>query len=161
VGNRRKTAANARWLMVPPIVALLFPSPSNANAHYTKQQVVSYSKALDVAKLDPTLTSQRLDQWLQSGPAHVEKVTWETSDCDLMPPPDPKYVAPLCVKVRFTRRNAGGWILIKVGTFRDGISGAPHLESMLTGSANGLVFDSSKLSDLPRALDEASSLKPR
>ena len=152
----RKANTRAWWLMV---VLLSVPSASTANAHYTKQQVISHAKALNVAKLDSGLTSQRLDQWLQSGPAHVEKVTWKMSDCDLMPPPDPKYVAPLCVKVYFTRPNAGGWIMVRIGTFRDGIIGAPHFEGMLIGSANGMVPDSGKLSDLPRVLDEASSLK--
>ena len=58
----------AQWLMV---VLLLVPSPSSAKARYAKQLVVSYAKGLDVAKLDPTLPSRGLDQWLQSGPAHL------------------------------------------------------------------------------------------
>ncbi|MGH9727987.1 MAG: hypothetical protein ACRD4V_05280 [Candidatus Acidiferrales bacterium] len=116
----------ARWLMV---VLVLVPSSLIGKQHFTERQVISYAKALDVAKLDPTLSSQRLDKWLHSGPARVDTVTWEMSDCDLMPDfSNPNYVAPLCAKVRFRRGNCGGWALITVGTFRDDISGTPHLE---------------------------------
>jgi len=121
-----------------------------------EKEVVSYAKALDVAKLDPTLSPQRLDEWLRSGPAHVETVKWETSDCDLMFPPSP---APLCVRVRVARGDGGAWILITVGTYRDGANGAHHLEVVYAGFKNGSALDSDKLSDLPRLLDEASSLR--
>jgi len=160
VGNRGRIAKTALLLMLLSSAALLVASPATANAHYTKQQVVSYAKALDVAKLDPTLTSQRLDQWLQSGPAHLYKITWEMSDCDLKGSDDPTYVGPLCVKIRLGRDHAGGWILIRVGTFRDGIKGTPTVDLVFLGSEN--VDNnpmSNKLSDVPRLLDEASSLK--
>jgi hypothetical protein len=139
-----------QWLM---IALLLVPSSLIAQARYTEQQVVNYGKALDVAKLDPTLSSQRLDEWLRSGPAHLYKITWEMSDCDLMGSDDPKYVAPLCVKVRLARGDAGGWVLITIGTFRDGIKGTPHVDQIFLGSDNGDEPISNKLSDLPRLLD--------
>ena len=65
---------------------------------------------------------------------------------------DPKYVAPLCVKVRLARDDAGGWVLITVGTFRDGIKGMPHVDHIFLGSRNRVEPDSNKLSDLPRLL---------
>lgn len=142
---------------------LLVPSPLAAKAHFTEQQVVAYAKAIDVAKLDPTLPSQRLDKWLQSGPAHLDTVTWELSDCDLMPLHSPVYVAPLCVKVRIRRGNVGGWIIITVGNFRAGISGAPRVNYVFAGRPGVFtrtpavpVPTSEKLSDLPRLLDEAA-----
>jgi hypothetical protein len=141
------------------IVLLLFLSSSTANAHYTDKQVVSYAKTLDVAKLDPALSSQRLDEWLRSGPAHIETATWEVGGCDLKDPPNP---APLCVKIRMIRGNVGGWLIIKVGMFREGIKGVPHLEQIFIGSSKGFAPDSDrldKLSDLPRLLDEVSMLK--
>jgi hypothetical protein len=140
------------------IVLLLFPYSSTADAHYTDKQVVSYVKSLDVAKLDPSLSSQRLDEWLRSGPARIEAVTWEVGGCDVKNPPSP---APLCVKIRLTRGNAGGWLIVKVGTFREGVKGAPHLEQIFIGSPKGFAPDSDKLdklSNLPRLLDEVSAL---
>ena len=140
------------------IVLLLFSFSSRADAHYSDRQVVSYAKTVDVAKLDSSLSSQQLYEWLRSGPAHIEAVTWEVGGCDLKNPPNP---APLCVKIRLTRGNVGGWLIVKVGTFREGIKGAPHLEQIFIGSSKGFAPDSDrldKLSDLPRLLDEASSL---
>jgi hypothetical protein len=90
-------------------------------AEVTEQRIISYARALDVSKLDPSLSSQRLDQWLRFGPAHLDRVTWEMSDCDLKPDfSNPKYVAPLCAKVRFRRGSCGGWAIINVGGTKDG-----------------------------------------
>lgn len=144
----------AKWLMA---ALLLVPSSLSAKARYTETQVVRYAKALDVSKLDPELSSQRLDGWLKSSAAHSYAVTWEMSDCDLKGSTDPNYVAPLCVKIRFQRPKAGGWVIIKVGTFRDGIKGAPHIEQIFIGPSNRTA-PSEKLSDLPRLLNESSSL---
>src|SRR5580693_8890891 len=119
---------NTHWLM---IALMLVPSSLTANARYSEKQVVLYSKALDVTRLDPTLSSQRLDEWLRSGPAHLEIVTWTMSDCDLKPSGSPNYVAPLCVKVRFTRGNVGGRAVITIGTYRSGITGTPRLKDIL------------------------------
>ena len=143
-----------KWLMV---VLVLVPPSLIAKQHFTEQQIISYAKALDVSKLDPTLSSQRLDQWLRFGPAHLDTVTWEMSDCDLKP----TYVAPLCAKVRFRRGNCGGWAIITVGTFRNGISGTPRLEYIFAAVESNYARppESTKLSDLPRLLEEASSLR--
>jgi hypothetical protein len=143
---------NTRWLVV---VLLLVTSCLAAKARYSEKQVINYAKALDVTKLDPTLSSQRLDEWIRSGPAHLGMVTWEMSDCDLKGG-DPNIPAPLCVKIRFNRDGVGGWVIITVGTFRDGIKGEPRVEDILVGSQNGGEPYSNKLSDLARLLDDAS-----
>src|ERR1700739_3259709 len=81
---------------------------SQKTAKVTEQQIISYARALDVSKLDPSLSSQRLDQWLRFGPAHLNTVTWEMSNCDLRPDfSNPNYVEPLCAKVRFKRGDCG------------------------------------------------------
>jgi hypothetical protein len=147
------------------LLSLLAPLAwGQKTAKATEQRVISYAKALDVSKLDPTLSSQRLDEWLRLGPAHLDIVTWEMSDCDLKPDSaNRNYVAPLCVKVRFQRGKCMGWAIITVGTFRDGISGTPHVEQMFVtvGSNYDDPPESNKLSDLPRLLDKvSSSIKP-
>jgi len=149
----------ARW----PIIALLLAAASSsAKAPFTEQQVVTYAKAIDVAKLDPTLPSQRLDKWLQSGPSHLDTVTWEMSDCDLKTVDSWDYGAPLCVKVRFRRGNMGGWMIIRIGTFRGGMNHAPQLVYVFAGPPDVFtrtpqvpIPTSEKLSDLPRLLDQA------
>jgi len=150
----------AKWLI---LVLALFSSSLLAQQRVTEQQVISYAKAIDVAKLDPKLSSQRLDKWLQSGPAHLDRVTWEKSDCDVMPgPPSSNYVAPLCAKVRFFRGDCWGWAIITIGTFREGITGAPHLENIFAtvGRNFNSPPESKRLSDLPQLLDKASPMKP-
>ena len=142
------------------IVLLLFLCTLTAQAGYTAREVVRYAKALDVAKLDPTLSSQRLDAWLRSGPPDIDTVMCRISNCDLRPDfSDPNYIAPLCVKIRFRRAGVAGWIIIRIGTFRNGINGAPYVEDIIVVSENrgGPNSNSKKLSDFPRLLDEASS----
>lgn len=157
--NVRMSRVHASILLLLSLSAPL--AWGQKTAKVTEQRVISYAKALDVSKLDPTLSSQRLDQWLRFGPAHLDTVAWEMSDCDLKPDfSNPNYVGPLCAKVRFRRGNCGGWAIITVGTFRDGISGVPHLEYIIfamTGSNYDPPPESNKLSDLPRLMDKASS----
>ena len=145
------------------IAVLLIPSVTlTAKQRFTAQQVVRYAKALDVTKLDSTLPSQRLDEWLRLGPAHVDSVQWEMSDCDLKPDSsDPNHDAPLCAKVRFVRGTGRGWLIIRVGTFRDGIRGAPSLDYIFIDSDRVSAPDSAKLSDLPGLLEKAALLTNR
>jgi hypothetical protein len=146
----RKINLNTRWMM---IVLMSVPALLNANAYYTQKQVISYAKAIDVAKLDPSLSSQPLDEWLRSGQAHIETAIWEVGGCDLKNPPNP---APLCVQIRLKRGNAGGWLIVKVGAYREGIKGLPRLEQIFIGASEGFAPDSDrldKLSDLPLLLD--------
>jgi hypothetical protein len=133
-------------------------------AKVTEHRIISYARALDVSKLDPSLASQRLDQWLRFGPAHLDTVTWEMSDCDFKPDfSNPNYCEPVCAMIRFRRGNREGWAIITVGTFRNGISGHPHLEYIFAtvGSNYDHPPESSKLSDLPKLSEEASSSPKR
>jgi hypothetical protein len=136
---------------------VLPPGVMAGKQRVTEQQITKFAKELDVAKLDSGLSSQRLDEWLRSGPAHLDSLKWEMSDCDLKPDAsNPNYVAPLCAKVLFTRGNSRGWVIITVGTFRDGIQGVPHVDHIFVESDSGSVPDSNKLSDLPKLLEKVS-----
>jgi hypothetical protein len=123
---------------------------------YTQEQVIAYAKSIDVQTLDPSLPSQRLEDWLQSGPPHAHIWSWRVADtCDLKPD-DPNVDYPLCAKVTFSRDGENGQFLTQVGTSRSGIVGGPQLHNgvgvwegvfVLTGS-------SERLSDLPALLDQ-------
>ena len=127
-----------------------------AKQSFRADQVVKYAKAVDVMKLDSSLPSQRLDEWLRLGPAHVGSTQWEISDCDLKPDFSyPNHVAPLCTKVHFVRGNAKGWLIIRVGTFPDGILGTPKLDCIFIDSHTVSAPNSAKLSDLPELLEKA------
>jgi hypothetical protein len=133
----------------------------------SEKEVIGYSKALSVLRLDPKLPSQRLDEWLYSI-VHIKTVIWEPSpSCDLKEPELQN--SPFCVRLTFRRGRVSGWALIKVGEFGK-VSGPPHLEYFFTesfptqkwshvrqNSTKVSDIDTTKLSDLPRALDEASS----
>lgn len=138
------------------VLALLAASSSFAQLPYTQEQVIAYAKSIDVHTLDPSLPSQRLEDWLQAGPPHSHIWQWIVADtCDLKPD-DQDVDYPLCAKVKFGREGENGDFLVQVGTNRSGIGGVPKLYYgvgvyeavfVITGS-------SERLSDLPALLDQ-------
>jgi len=121
---------------------------------YNDDAVVKYAKSVDVAKIDSTLSSQRLEDWLLRGPARIDELYWNISqDCDLKDPgPDADGDLPLCVKIGFRRANTSGFGVLRVGTLKHGVSGQPaflYLDVLRPFSVGS--YD--KLSDFPRFLD--------
>jgi len=141
------------------MLLLLVASSSPAQARYTEKQVIAYAKSIDVKTLDPSLPSQRLEDWLQSDPAHVHIVYWKMEDtCDLMPGSS-KEDYPLCARIGFSRNDKGGFILVQVGTSLKGIVGRPKLYGDIgvvrTGGKDGWVLTGTaeRLSGLLALLD--------
>jgi hypothetical protein len=138
------------------MLSLAFVSYSLAQLSYTQEQVIEYARSIDVQTLDPSLPSQRLEDWLQSGPPHAHISSWTVANtCDLKPD-DPNVDYPLCAKVTFSRDGENGQFLTQVGTSRSGIVGRPQLHYgvgvwegvfVLTGSTD-------RLSHLPALLDQ-------
>jgi hypothetical protein len=139
-----------------------------------EKEEIDYTRNLDVHQLDPTLPSMRLEDWLRSGPAGIEKVNWRPSPtCDLKDP-EPlstdKNDWATCVKFLFAYRGvseSAAYVegMITVGTVRKGITGPPRFEHFGILD-NGFFyrnpswvpdFDINKLSALFRALAELSS----
>lgn len=138
------------------VLSLLAASTFPAQLPYTEKQVIAYAKSIDVHLLDPSLPSQRLEDWLQSGPPHAHVWSWRVEDtCDLKPD-DSNVDYPLCAKVTFGREGENGWFLVQVGTIRSGIIGRPQLYYGV-GVWEGLFVStggSERLSDLPALLDQ-------
>jgi len=138
------------------LLSLLVASSSSAQLPYTEKQVLAYAKSIDVHMLDPSLPSQRLEDWLQSGPPHAHIWNWRVADtCDLKPD-DPNVDYPLCAEVTFSRDGENGQFLTQVGTSRSGIVGRPQLHNGV-GVWEGvfvLTGGSERLSDLPALLDQ-------
>jgi len=137
------------------LLVVITAAPSAAQAQSSDDDaVVIYAKSIDVAKLDSTLSSQRLEDWLLHGPARIDELYWNISqDCDLKDAePDADGDLPLCVKIGFRRQNMVGFGVLRVGTIQHGVGGQPVffyldvLRPFSTGS-----YD--KLSDFPRFLD--------
>jgi len=145
----------ARFLAM---LSLLTASFSLAQLPYTQEQVIAYAKSIDVHTLDPSLPSQRLEDWLRSGAPHLQVLHWGVADtCDLKP--DEQTVDyPLCAKARLVRGGEAGEFLIQVGTIKEGISGSPQLDhgvgTMEAENPLVLTGSSEHLSDLPVLLDQ-------
>jgi len=121
---------------------------------YNDDAVVKYAKLVDVAKIDSTLSSQRLEDWLLLGPASIDELYWNISrDCDLKDPePDGDGDSPLCVKIGFRPGNTDGFGVLRVGTLKHGASGQPaflYLDVLRPFSVGS--YD--ELSDFPQFLD--------
>jgi hypothetical protein len=137
-------------------LSLLVASSAPAQLPYTEKQVIAYAKSIDVKTLDPSLPSQHLEDWLQSGPPHAHILFWEMdATCDLKPD-DPSEDYPLCAEVRVTHDGQFGFILVQVGTLKRGIVGPPSIHrgvgveetwEIMTGS-------SERLSDIPGLLNQ-------
>jgi len=138
------------------VLSLLAASTFPAQVPYTEEHVIAYAKSIDVQTLDASLPSQRLEDWLQSGPPHAHVWSWMVEDtCDLKPD-DPNVDYPLCAKVTFGRGGENGRFLVQVGTSRSGIVGRPQLYYGVSVWEGVFVLTggSEKLSGLPALLDQ-------
>jgi hypothetical protein len=138
------------------MLALVMVSSSLAQLPYAQEQVIEYAKSIDVQTLDPSLPSQRLEDWLESGPPHAHIWSWRVADtCDLKGD-DTNVDYPLCAKVTFSRNGEKGQFLLQLGTLRRGIVGRPQLYSGVGVWEGFLVItgSSERLSDLPALLDQ-------
>jgi hypothetical protein len=137
------------------MLSLLAASSSPAQLPYTEKQVIAYAKSIDVKTLDPSLSSQRLEDWLQSGPPHAH-IGWSMNNCDLKPD-SPGVDYPLCARIGFSRNGKGGHILVQVGTSGKGIFGRPQLYADIgvvkLGDQRTLMGIAERLSELPAVLD--------
>ncbi len=137
------------------LLSLLVGS-SSVPLPYTEKQVIAYAKSIDVHVLDPTLPSQPLEDWLQSGPPRAHIWNWSVAGtCDLKPD-DPTADYPLCVRVAFGRDGENGEFLTQVGTSRLGIVGRPRLQGGIGVWEAAFVRTGGfeRLSELPALLDQ-------
>jgi hypothetical protein len=141
------------------VLSLLVVSSALAQRAYTEKQVIAYAKAIDVKMLDPSLSSQRLEDWLRSGPPRAPKVTWLVEDtCWNRPFKDQDY--PLCAKIEVSRNDQRVRFLVQIGTWHKGIVGPPKLAdfgiAIIDDEGPGVnqTGYAERLSDLPGLLDQ-------
>lgn len=140
------------------MLSLVFASFSSAHLSYTREQVIAYAKSIDVQMLDPSLPSQRLEDWLQSEPVHAETVVWTMQDtCWNKPSTNEDY--PLCVEVEAERKSQWGRFLLQIGTNFKGIVGPPQLNldmgiQISEGDSYTSVAYAERLADLPLILEQ-------
>ena len=138
-------------------ILLLLVAPSALAQHaYTEKQVIEYAKSIDVKTLDPSLPSQRLEDWLLSGPPHAQ-IKWTVADtCDNKPFRNEDYL--LCAKIWFSRNGEAGSFLVQIGRLHKGIVGPPQLFMGIMGWEEGpgwiMTDGAERLSGLPALLDQ-------
>jgi len=145
--------------MIVAIAALMLAAPCRSEPPApTETDVIAYAKQIDVAKLDSTLQTQPIEEWLRSGPMRADRLDWQVSDCDVKPDyKEPSKGYPLCAKIVFQRERVSGWIIINVGTKRQGVAGPPRFESAVATTKVGEVLRSENaknLSDLPHVMSK-------
>jgi hypothetical protein len=80
-----------------------------------------------VDRLDSTLPSRRLDDWLLDGPARGQEIRWRRTECGLKQVGDqPPGGYPLCVDFIFEQSGVSVWGSIVAGTIAEGIQGSPR-----------------------------------
>jgi hypothetical protein len=129
------------------------------------QEEIAFAKNLDVHQLDSSLPPQRLEDWLKSGSLKLDGVDWHAGGCNITEGHDgavPKPEGGLCAWIWFRRGNAsGGFKVWAPGIHGAGPSKADHI-SVVDKDHIDLEFGdepdsgSSRLSELPRLLDEQS-----
>ena len=137
------------------MLPLLVASYSFAQLPPTEEEVIKYSKSIDVKTLDASLPSQRLEDWLRSGPAHTQLLRWESDEtCDNKPFRDLDY--PRCVRVTFGRGGQSGYFLVLIGTRKKGIIGPPRLYEGIGVQQEPFVQTgwAERLSGIPYLLDQ-------
>jgi len=146
----------------------------NALRSAAYDEEVAFAKALDVHQLDPSLPSQRLEDWLKSSSLHVNRIEWDANKCNIKEGGHGKEgqyavtrepAGSLCASIWFHRGNARA--TINVSTLAKGNPGPPEVTYIgVTDKDDGLLTpvptdgnmekapDSDRLSDLHRLLDE-------
>jgi hypothetical protein len=105
----------ARFLAMLAAPSLLAAFTSHAQLSLTDEEVIAYTQSIDVKSLDPSLSSQRLGDWLQSWQPHLKMLKWISDEtCDLKPDANIDY--PRCVRIEFERGGQSGYFLVLVGT---------------------------------------------
>ena len=129
-----------------------------------EEKVVEYAKAVDVGRLDPSLPSQSLDEWLRLGPPRLEMLQWRKDNCELKADyPAPPEGHPVCARIGFRRGRVGGWMLVRVGTTRHGIVEPPRFlrGTVAVKSNGGYEYDKAeKLSGLSSLIEKRLAEEP-
>jgi hypothetical protein len=129
------------------------------------KEEVAFAKDVDVHQLDPSLPSQRMEDWLNSPSLHASHIGWDAHRCNIKEGRDGATSNPeggLCAGVWFQRGNARADIHVGKS-----VSDPPKVKYIgvrdkdeglliLLGGTGDPVSDSDRLSDLPRLLNEES-----
>jgi hypothetical protein len=126
---------------------------SNAQSQ-TEEQLISYTKKINVSRLDPSLPRQTFDSWVTKILGPTTKLRWDANDCGEQSGTafDKGRALPSCVGVE-AELAAGRsiTILVAIGTLNKGIAGKPVMFSSVLTLGDKFYYVN-KLGELSMAL---------
>lgn len=129
----------------------------------TEQAAVQRAKSALVSSLDSSLPKVSLEFFLnyEAGGAPIK---WGVTDCEEQtrtPPIDHGSDSDVCVEADFEKDQADVTVLVSVGTFEKGPSGAPAFFSASVTGPSGQRHSLRCLGDLPKELHRPAPRMPR
>jgi hypothetical protein len=129
----------------------------------TEQAVIQRAKSALVSSLDSTLPKVSLEFFL-SYEAGGTPIKWQVTDCQEQtgnPPIDRGSDSPMCVEADFAKDHTDVTVLVSVGTFQKGPSGAPALFNVTVQGPSGKIHSLRRLGELPKELHRPARGMPR
>jgi len=128
-----------------------------------EEPAIQRSKTVLASSLDTTLPKVSLEFFLkyESGGAAIE---WQVTDCNEpagRQTKDREGDKPMCVEADFQKDQTAVTVMVSVGTFQKGLSGAPSLFSVTVNDPAGRVHSLGRLGDLPKELHRPTRGMPR
>jgi hypothetical protein len=128
-----------------------------------EQAAIQRAKGALVSSLDSSLPKVNLEFFLnyEAGGAPIK---WEITDCGEQartPPIDHGHDSDMCVEADFEKDQADVAVLVSVGTFEKGPSGAPAFFSASVTGPSGQRHSLRRLGDLPKELHRPAPRMPR
>lgn len=148
------------WVLL--LTVCLWPQPSSANK--TEKATIRCAKSLIVSSFDRSLPNVSLEFFLKNegGGAPIK---WEVNECGEQngnPRTDDRRDPPMCVEADFEAKNRTAvTVLVSVGTFKGGLSGAPGLLRVTITDLSGISRSVRHLGDLPMELHRPAPRLPR
>ena len=129
----------------------------------TDQAAIQRAKSVLVSSLDSSLPKVSLEFFLnyESGGADLR---WEVNDCGEQtgnPTTDRDSDPPMCVEADFAKDQTDVTVLVSVGTFKKGLSGAPTLFNVTVQGPRGKIHSLRRLGELPKELHRPAPRMPR
>jgi hypothetical protein len=132
-------------------------------ANEPEQATIQRAKSTLVSSLDSSLPKVSLEFFLnyESGGGDIR---WQVNDCGERtgnPATDRGNDSSMCVEADFARDQTDVTVLVSVGTFQKGLSGAPALFTVTVQGPSGKVHSLRRLGELPKELHRPAPKSPR
>jgi len=154
----RRTILSLSFLMLVSSLCAQSSSDDKRDA-----ETIQHARSLLVSTLDRSLPKITLEYFLkyESGGAAIH---WEVNDCGEQtgdPETDKERDFPICVEADFDKDHQAVTLMIAVGTFKKGVSGAPGIFSATITDHGGSTKSIHQLGDLPKELHRPLPKSPR